>query len=301
MSSSAGLLVIWDFDWTLINENSDTYVIEQCGGAGATAKMKALTGLFWTQRMSLMLQHLTGRLGAHVGAGLGVTAADMARCMKGIPVFPENLDLVRALGEREDVVQVIVSDANTLFIETYLEQMGLGGCFDAVYTNPVEWMSGRGLGDGGGDGGGDGSGDERGDERNGGEGKEGNTETITATAPTTTGRVLHVKPFVDPDRPHGCATCEKTPNMCKGAIVDLVRARFPATNAAAVVQKVVYLGDGRGDFCGACRLSRGDTILCRQGYALSKMLSETPPNALDVCVWDNGKDILRAFEERSLL
>ena len=82
---------------------------------------------------------------------------------------------------------------------------------------------------------------------------------------------------------------------------DLVRIRFPATNAAAVVQKVVYLGDGRGDFCGACRLSRGDTILCRQGYALSKMLSETPPNALDVCVWDNGKDILRAFEERSLL
>lgn len=278
----AALLVVWDFDWTLINENSDTYVIDRCGGAEATQKMKELggMGMLWTERMSTMLQHLTGEL--------GVTRRSITQCLRDIPVFPENLDVVRILGEREDVVQVIVSDANTLFIESYLEEKGLRGCFDAVYTNPVEWKSGRG-------------GDAGTVEGRTAEGEK--TESTNMTTTTTTippeGRVLHVRPFVDPGQPHGCATCAETPNMCKGAIVDMIRDRFPAR--APLIQKVVYLGDGRGDFCGACRLSRGDTILCRRGYSLSKKLSETPPDALDVAIWENGKDILQAFQQRSLL
>ena len=247
----ADTLVIWDFDWTLINENSDTYVIDRCGGPEATQMMKAFDeSTFWTERMSRMCEHLTGQL--------GVTERDISACMRGIPVFAENLELVRALGAKENVAQVIVSDANTLFIESYLAEMGLQDCFDAVYTNPVIWCSNsRGV------------------------------------------KVLSVQPFVDKHQPHGCSTCARTPNMCKGAIVDTVRAKFLGVGDPAR-EKTVYLGDGRGDFCGACRLTETDMILCRQGFALSDLLSETPP-AAEVARWSDGRGIRLAFEEVGLL
>ena len=254
---AASFIVIWDFDWTLINENSDTYVINQLGGSPATARMNSFgEDVLWTERMSLMCQHLT--------RDLGVTRQDIVDCMRTIPIFRENLELVRALGRRADVVQVIVSDANSLFIEAFLTENKLEECFDAVYTNPVAFQK-----------------------------------------CSSDGRsVLHVNPFVDERRPHGCETCTKTPNMCKGQIVDLLRARYSPQSSLSIEtvdQKVYYLGDGRGDFCGVSRLSGNDTVLCRHGFSLSELLSEHPPKANDVVIWKDGKDIFQAFAKRGLL
>ena len=47
-------LVVWDFDWSLINENSDTYVVEQLDKSNKIwneAEKKFSAGLGWTQLM----------------------------------------------------------------------------------------------------------------------------------------------------------------------------------------------------------------------------------------------------------
>ena len=52
--------------------------------------------------------------------------------------------------------------------------------------------------------------------------------------------------------PHNCPNCSK--NMCKGKILDSVlQKRFNNGNEARF-EKILYVGDGSGDFCPSLRL-----------------------------------------------
>ena len=177
--------------------------------------------------------------------------------------------------------------------------------------------------------------------------------------------MLRVDPFVDPGRPHGCATCARSPNMCKGLIMDailrkyggrcagyvsdedterkraaggmqrcgppdhtgqptwvhletgrrILRPRRDADVGAAASAsrggglRVVYLGDGSGDFCGCLRLGPRDLVLCRAGYSLEKKLrklrstaSEAVLAALPVCVsWSDGESMRAALRARGMM
>ena len=47
-------LVVWDFDWSLVNENSDTFVVEKLDDSGAiwaAAERKHQNGMQWTELM----------------------------------------------------------------------------------------------------------------------------------------------------------------------------------------------------------------------------------------------------------
>ena len=53
-AADAPPLVVWDFDWSLINENSDTYVIERLdpsGGIWRDAEKRLRRGADWTGLM----------------------------------------------------------------------------------------------------------------------------------------------------------------------------------------------------------------------------------------------------------
>lgn len=81
--------VIWDFDWSLINENTDTWVfLQQPGGDKEWEHLKERQrqGVQWTRLMDEMLQRHCER---------GRTVADLVVALQGIPVFPEHIEAVK--------------------------------------------------------------------------------------------------------------------------------------------------------------------------------------------------------------
>ncbi len=74
---------------------------------------------------------------------------------------------------------------------------------------------------------------------------------------------LHVNRF----HSHTCQCCARTPNMCKGAIL----SEFIRKNRGYA--KVIYVGDGRGDYCPCVGLRETDVVVCREGYTLAQQLT----------------------------
>ena len=197
--------MVWDFDWSLINENSDTYVLQEL----APALMKELGALqeaqprrFGRGQWTALMDHLMTKLGTEHG----IRKAELETCLEGIPIFEENVKCVREAAAA-GFEQRILSDANTVFIEKIVARLGLVECFSCVATNAGTY--------------------------------ERRTEAEA--------EVLRVRPYVPRDRPpHGCALCP--PNLCKGAVLDAwIEELRPS--------KIVYVGDGSGDFCPALHLS----------------------------------------------
>lgn len=125
-SSPPRALVVFDFDWSLINENSDTYVIERLD-PGLMAQALALEegGMAWTELMDWAVGALHER---------GHTASDLERVLAGIPVLDGALEAVR-LARAHDAELRVLSDANALYIDWILRARGLADAFAAVETN----------------------------------------------------------------------------------------------------------------------------------------------------------------------
>ena len=71
-------LVVLDFDFTLIEDNSDTVVIERLGAKPAFDALSS-AGLPWTQLMDRSL-------GA--AAAAGATGADVSAALRALPLHP---------------------------------------------------------------------------------------------------------------------------------------------------------------------------------------------------------------------
>ena len=63
--------------------------------------------------------------------------------------------------------------------------------------------------------------------------------------------------------PHGCPHCPL--NLCKGGVLDALRAQWPSDAT------LVYVGDGRGDYCPTLRLGASDWVFARSEYALGEL------------------------------
>ncbi|CAE8603495.1 unnamed protein product [Polarella glacialis] len=192
-------LVVWDYDWSLINANSDTYVVEQLrpellGNFDAPG-----ASIAWTQ----LMHEQVGALHAS-----GVSRAQLESCVAAVPVHEGCLRAIRLAAPLAE--QVVLSDANTVFIESFLLRAELRQCFKEVITNPAEF-------------------DDQGR--------------------------LHIRPYHGGPQHHGCPLCPA--NLCKGQVLERLRSTLGAES------RVIYVGDGGGDFCPACDLRAGDALLVR--------------------------------------
>ena len=201
-ATPSGTLVCWDFDWSLINENSDTYILEQLNKTVAERmEVKCRRGgLGWTQLMDWAVGEL------HTA---GHTPQEMKDALVGVPILKGALDALEA-ASAAGAEQRILSDANSVYIESILEGRGLAGKISTVVTNPASFA--------------------------------------------TSGR-LCIKPHQPTSLPHNCPNCP--PNLCKGAVLE---GWLSDVNPA----RVIYIGDGGGDFCPATRLREGDYLLARK-------------------------------------
>ncbi|KAB8083259.1 hypothetical protein EE612_005394 [Oryza sativa] len=200
----AGIVVVFDFDKTIIDVDSDNWVVD---GLGATEEFERLLPTMpWNTLMDTMMGELHAR---------GKSLADVAGVLRSAPLDPRVVAAIKACyGLGCDLR--ILSDANRFFIDTILDHHGLTGYFSEINTNP-------------------------------------------SAVDAATGRI-RIAPYHDFHAgPHGCGLGICPPNMCKGQVLDRIRA-----SAGAAGKRVIYLGDGRGDYCPSLRLGRDDFMMPRR-------------------------------------
>lgn len=120
----AGIVVVFDFDRTLIDGDSDSWVVAEMGLTQLFNELRSTSP--WNKLMDRMMKelHLQGK-----------SSVDIKECLKRIPM---HLGVIAAIksAHASGCDLRIISDANQFFIETILECHGLLGCFSQIVTNP---------------------------------------------------------------------------------------------------------------------------------------------------------------------
>lgn len=127
------VLVVFDFDWSLVNENTDTFVVRRLS-PGLHDEMRAMRTRIpcWTDLMDECFRRL------HEG---GATRAEVEAALDAVPAMPGMLDAVRLAHAHPRADLAVVSDANSVFIERVSAAVGVGEEVAAaeVHTNPARW------------------------------------------------------------------------------------------------------------------------------------------------------------------
>ncbi|CAM0882454.1 unnamed protein product [Alopecurus aequalis] len=229
----AGVVVVFDFDKTIIDVDSDNWVVDSLGAT------ELFDRLLPTMPWNTLIDTVMGELHAQ-----GKTLRDVADVLTDAPIDPHVVAAIKAAYSLGCELRVL-SDANRFFIETILDHHGLRGYFSEIHTNPsrVE-PDGR----------------------------------------------LRIAPHHDFHAgPHGCGIGTCPPNMCKGQVLDRIRASAVADGGR---KRFIYLGDGRGDYCPSLRLAREDFMMPRKGFPVWDLICENPALLqAEVHPWSNGKDM----------
>lgn len=209
----AGTVVVFDFDKTIIDLDSDNWLVDELGFTDLFNHL--LPTMPWNSVMDKMMNEI------HAS---GKKIEDIEQVLRRTPIHPRIVPAIKsayALG----CDLKIVSDANLFYIETILKHHGISECFTEIYTNP-------------------GYVDEEGR--------------------------LRIRPYHDFHRSsHGCKNvCP--PNMCKGKIIE----RIQASLATEGKKRIIYLGDGVGDFCPSLKLKEGDFVMPRKDFPVWKLITE---------------------------
>ncbi|PIA64362.1 hypothetical protein AQUCO_00100086v1 [Aquilegia coerulea] len=120
----AGIVVVFDFDKTIVDCDSDNWVVDELGATELFNEL--LPTMSWNTLMDTMLKELHSQ---------GRTIEDMAETLKSAPIHPKAISAIKSAYALGCDLR-IVSDANVFFIETILKHHGLIDCFSEINTNP---------------------------------------------------------------------------------------------------------------------------------------------------------------------
>ncbi|KAK6264197.1 Phosphatase PHOSPHO-type - like 3 [Theobroma cacao] len=118
------IVVIFDFDKTIIDCDSDNWVLDELGATKLFNQL--LPTMPWNPLMDRMMKELHSQ---------GTKIEDIKAVLKRTPIHPRIIQAIKsayALG----CDLKIVSDANAFFIETILKHHGLREYFSEINTNP---------------------------------------------------------------------------------------------------------------------------------------------------------------------
>jgi pyridoxal phosphate phosphatase PHOSPHO2 len=131
---SGDTIVIFDFDWSFIDENTDTYVIEKLAPELYKGEFESLRkDTQWTILMDLMVGNMT--------RNLGISRESLAACLQGIPYFIEMFEAAK-FAAASGAKLYIVSDSNEFYINEILNHHGLRSIWANVYTNKASFNEG---------------------------------------------------------------------------------------------------------------------------------------------------------------
>ncbi|KAM5153245.1 pyridoxal phosphate phosphatase PHOSPHO2 isoform 1-T2 [Mantella aurantiaca] len=124
------ILLVFDFDHTIVNDNSDTWIV-QC------APDKTLPNVLQNSYEKGKWTEYMGRIFTYLGEQ-GIREDDMKRIMIAIPYTPGMTELLHFIGQNKDHFDcIIISDSNTIFIDWILTHANVSNVFDQVFTNPA--------------------------------------------------------------------------------------------------------------------------------------------------------------------
>jgi len=124
MEISSRTVIVFDFDLTIIDCDSDPWVMEQLGATQLFQSL--LPTLPWNTLMDKIMGEMHEQ---------GKTISDIEESLKTIPLYPEMIRAIKfAFSLGYDLR--IVSDANMFFIKTILQAHGLLQYFTDIKTNP---------------------------------------------------------------------------------------------------------------------------------------------------------------------
>ncbi|KAF8087252.1 hypothetical protein N665_0593s0013 [Sinapis alba] len=121
----AGIVIVFDFDRTMIDGDSDNWVVTEMG----------LTEIFHQLRFTLPWNRLMDRMMTELHSQ-GRSVQDIEACLKRMPIDSHIVEAIKSAKSLGCDLK-IVSDANQFFIEKILEQHNLLDCFSDIYTNPT--------------------------------------------------------------------------------------------------------------------------------------------------------------------
>ncbi|KAA8523226.1 hypothetical protein F0562_009649 [Nyssa sinensis] len=127
----AGIVILFDFDRTIINDDSDRWVVVEMGLTHLFNQLRPT--LPWNSLMDRMMEELHSQ---------GITVEGIAECLKRVPLHPQIIAAIKSAHALGCDLRII-SDANQFFIEAILKHHGLLGCFSEIDTNPT-FVDGKG-------------------------------------------------------------------------------------------------------------------------------------------------------------
>ncbi|GJS41132.1 thiamine phosphate phosphatase-like protein [Tanacetum coccineum] len=119
------LVIIWDFDRTIMDDDSDRWVVVQMGLNHLFNHL--LQTLPWNSLMDRMMEELHSQ---------GKTIEDIVNCLNRVPLHPQIVSAIKSARAQGCELKVL-SDANQFFIETILKNHGVYDCFSEIITNPT--------------------------------------------------------------------------------------------------------------------------------------------------------------------
>lgn len=125
-------LVVFDFDLTIVDCNSDTWINKLAPNEQLPSELEYKFGQDWIEYVQSVCTYLHG---------LGITQSDYIKCLSSMPSVPGVVDsLIETLAKQPDQYEMIIlSDSNTFFINSYLKAKSLDGHFSSIITNPAKF------------------------------------------------------------------------------------------------------------------------------------------------------------------
>ena len=160
-------LVVFDFDWSLINENSDTWIFEKLVPC-LHDEMRTLSSSEYKNSWTRLMDYLVGKM----ISDHSISIQQIRECLCDIPIYAEVIHAIRfAQSQGADIR--ILSDANDFYIDTILRHHSIDDAFTDIVTNRAAVNETHSDGD-----------------------------ATGAVQPS-----IRILPFQDPDTPHQCPLC----------------------------------------------------------------------------------------------
>jgi len=131
-------LVIFDFDWSLVDQDTDRYVFEVLAPDIRRRNKTRQAEVQWTDLIAMSLLELHDK---------GGTRQQIEDALKILPFHPAMQRGVRNLKENPHIKTTFIclSNANSVFIGTILKDKAFEDIFEEIITNPAEWTENGAL------------------------------------------------------------------------------------------------------------------------------------------------------------
>jgi len=130
MSATKRQLVVFDFDWSLADQDTDRWIFEVLAPDLRRYMKTAKLQVQWTDLVASSLEKIHAR---------GITRQQIEDTLISMPFHPAMVRAVSKLKAEGKTSFLCLSNANEVFINTILKSKGLENLFDEIITNRAEW------------------------------------------------------------------------------------------------------------------------------------------------------------------